>query len=517
MAGQVSVDVKPETAMTPGVPGTPSGEDMPPSRQSELDRSLVHSVAWTGAVKWSVQLFTWVSTFVVARLLMAEDYGLLAMAGVFVGFVTLVSEFGLSMTIVTMRDLGRVQLSQLNGLALLVGAAAMALAWASATPLAGFFDEPRLAPVVTVLSVTFLITSLKIVPSAVLQRELQFKTLALIEGFQGIVQAATTILLAWSGLRYWALVGGILAGNTTGVILVLLYRRHAFRWPRWRSLSHSLTFTRHQLSSNLAWYAYSSSDMLIAGKLLGPAGVGLYSFAHLLARSLPEKVTSLVVRVTPAFFSAVQDDVPALRRYVLRLTESLALITFPALVGLALVAEDLLALIGPQWTGAVNPLRILAIFAAYDSVLQLLSRALTATRETRFLMRNSIAMAVLMPCGFIVGSAWGPTGIAAAWLVIHPMARIPLMLRACNKLDMTLPRYFASYWPAVSGCLPMAGVVLLLDVFFGSVPPVGRILAFALAGSATYIATIFAFHGDKAGTLTRHLKSALARRPVPAA
>src|SRR5215467_1332219 len=92
-----------------------------------LDTSFIRGVAWTGAAKCASQILAWVSTLVVARILTPDDYGLVSMATVFLGIVTLVSEFGLGSAIVLLRDLSQEQIAQLNGLAVclgMVGAAA---------------------------------------------------------------------------------------------------------------------------------------------------------------------------------------------------------------------------------------------------------------------------------------------------------------------------------------------------------------------------------------------------------
>src|SRR3989442_11978043 len=92
----------------------------------ELDRSLVHGIAWTSGAKWAGQLLTWASTLIVARLLTPEDYGLVGMASVYLGLITLVSEFGLGAAVITLRALSEEQVAQLNGLSVLFGAGGVA-------------------------------------------------------------------------------------------------------------------------------------------------------------------------------------------------------------------------------------------------------------------------------------------------------------------------------------------------------------------------------------------------------
>ena len=88
-----------------------------------LDRSFIKGVAWTGASKWSIQLITWVTTFVVARLLTPDDYGIVAMASVYTGLLALLTEFGIGSAIVMLSGLSEDQIAQINTLSILLGIA----------------------------------------------------------------------------------------------------------------------------------------------------------------------------------------------------------------------------------------------------------------------------------------------------------------------------------------------------------------------------------------------------------
>ena len=102
------------------VPGQESGATSA-STSRELDRSLVHGMAWTGMMKWSGQILTWVSTVLVARMLTPADYGIMAMATAFIGIVGMISEFGVGSAVLNFRDLSRDKVSQINGISLALG------------------------------------------------------------------------------------------------------------------------------------------------------------------------------------------------------------------------------------------------------------------------------------------------------------------------------------------------------------------------------------------------------------
>ena len=131
----------------------PTPAATPPSASSEsLDQSLVHGLAWTSAARWGSQILSWASTLIVARLLTPEDYGLVGMASVYLGLVTMLSEFGLGTTVLALRDLTEEQVAQLHGFAVLFGLGSFALSCLMAWPLGSFFHSPQLPAVVESLS-----------------------------------------------------------------------------------------------------------------------------------------------------------------------------------------------------------------------------------------------------------------------------------------------------------------------------------------------------------------------------
>ena len=312
----------------------------PTTDTAKLDRHLLRGIAWTAAAKWITQLFTGGSMIAVARLLSPSDFGLVGMATLYLGLIQTFSEFGFGSAIVMLRDLSREQIAQLNAVAVISGAAGVCLSCALALPLGNFFHAPKLPAVVAAMSIGFLIVAFKTVPGALLQRRC------------GLRRCPRPTPCRPSRRRpspYCWPISGSATGPGAGQ-----YPRRACRHGNLHRLSpprlpHAEAFLYFDLQSATAgislvarfcWYGYSNADFLVAGRVLGPAAgrlhLGLEPGQH-----PGKKVTSMVGQVTPSFFSAVQNDSSLLRRYLRTLTEGIALVTFPAAFGLALLAPDL--------------------------------------------------------------------------------------------------------------------------------------------------------------------------------
>lgn len=471
-----------------------------PAATAALDRSFIRGIAWMGSVKWIVQMVTWGTTIFVARILSPEDYGLLSMASVLLVLISLMSESGIGTTVLAVRDISSAQIAQLNGAAVIIGLVGFAIACAAARPVGSFYEQAALPWIVVGASVTLILTSFRTVPSALLQRELRFPRLAVIEGAQGLVQAIATIALALLGFRYWSLVLGGLIGTLVATAATVVSRPYPLRWPRWLTLRPLLSFTQHILFSRIFWYSYSNSDFIVAGKRLGADALGAYSYAWTLASMPVDKITALVGSVTHSLFAAVQHDIPALRRYLLTITEALAIVTFPFTIGIALVAEELVpAVFGEKWRIMTVPLQVLAAYAAVRTITPQTSQILVVTGDARFQMRMNAVAAIALPLAFYVGSFWGATGIAMAWVIVHPVViLLPLHVRVLGRLGVSASTYFRTLWPAVSGCLCMTGAVLLVHWLLpANVSTVTRLALKVFLGAAVYVSIVLLLHWSR--------------------
>lgn len=448
---------KPDEIMVPGQePGVTSA-----STSRELDRSLVHGMAWTGIMKWSGQILTWVSTVMVARMLTPADYGIMAMATAFIGIVGMISEFGVGSAVLNFRDLSRDKVSQINGISLALGLGGFIISCIAAVPLSWFFKTDELTLVTIVLGAGFILLGLKAVPYGLLQKDMRFKFLALVEGFQMLAQAIGVVGFALLGLSYWTLVLGNLLGTLIGTVCLVVARPCGFSIPRFSQLREVLAYSSDVVGSRVLWYAYSTSDTFIVGRLLGQAALGAYSFGSALANMAVEKISGMSYQVTGSLFAAVQDDHAALRRYVLILTEGFAVISFPITIGLGLVAEELvLVMFGEKWLPMVPPLEILAFSASYRSISTIASQVLFATKDSRPSLKNSVLCAVIFPPAFWVGSHWGTVGIAMVWALVHPPLNYRMSAYVFRTIGLSHGEYWRSMIPAAVATIAMTIAVV---------------------------------------------------------
>jgi len=449
--------IKPDEIVLPG-----QQPDMTSASSShELDRSLVHGMAWTGIMKWSGQVLSWVATILVARMLTPADYGIMAMAIAFIGIVEMISEFGVGSAVINFRDLRSDEIAQLNGISLALGFGGFILSCIAAVPLSWFFKTDELTLVIIVLASGFILLGLKAVPYGILQKEMRFKFLALVEALQMLIQAISVVGFALLGFSYWTLVLGNLVGTVIATVCLVGARPLGFAIPRLNQLRDVLAYSWGVVGSRMLWYLYGTSDAFIVGRLLGQAALGFYSFGLALANMAVEKVAGMSNQVTTSLFGAVQHDHAALRRYLLILTEGFTVVSFPFTIGLALVAEELVwVVLGEKWLPIVAPMQILAISASYRSVSNIPTQVLFATKDSRPSLWNNVLCVAIFPPAFLVASQWGIVGIAMVWALLYPPLNYLLSAFVFRSIGMSHGDYWRSFIPATVASLAMTIAVV---------------------------------------------------------
>jgi O-antigen/teichoic acid export membrane protein len=475
---------------------------------------MARAVAWNAAASWAAQILSWASTIVVARLLTPFDYGVIGMASLYLNLALLISQAGIADAVIALRDLTDREISELNTVGLIMSFGLAGVTCALAKPISRFFSSPPLYEVLLISSAIYLFNAFQIVPKAILQKQLRFKLLASIDTIRAVLQISATVLFAFLGFRYWSLVIGYITSSASVSLLTYCYVRQPFAWPRFRLLRRELKFSRQALLSRVAVYAYDNADFGVAGRVLGEAPLGNYTIAWTISSAPVEKIANLVMAVTPAYFSTLQNDKPQLRRYLLRLTELLSFITLPASVGIAISANYLVpALLGPKWHGVIGPLRLLGLFVAVRSVATILPNLLTAIGDAGFVMWASLASTVVMPISFFIGSHWGTSGIAAAWAIAYPPMMLPLYWRVFKKIEMRVGDYWRAISPAASASAIMAVAVLVASRMIpGSFRPVVTLALIILVGAVTYGGALFAFHRRRVVQLVRGVRGILAKK-----
>jgi teichuronic acid exporter len=418
---------------------------------------------WTASVRLASQIITWAITLLVIRLLTPSDYGVLAMATVFVAFLSMFSELGLGPAVVQRPDVDLHLLRRVFGVVLVVHISLTALLALAAPLIAAFYAEPRVTAVVRVLSLQFFIAAFAVLPDAQLQRRMEFRNRSLLDLSGAVVGSVTTLAMALAGAGVWALVIGSILGQiwkSVGINWLSPF----LHWPDFslRGMRPLLAFGGHVTVAGLFGMFFSQIDSVICAKLLGNEILGFYSVGVNLAALPSQKTAGLINSVAFPAFSSMQHDARKVGENVLLGTRVLSFFAFPISWGMSSIAPEIVQVIlGPKWTMATLPLQVLAVIIPFRIIGNFIGVAVQGRGRPDITLRNTIWGCVIGPPLLFAGAyAGGLVGLSMAWLAVSPLLFLPFLMRSGPVLDLRVRGVLAAMIPAVGAGLTMYAVVV---------------------------------------------------------
>ena len=454
-----------------------------------VERQVLTALKWTSLAKLVGQIISWCVTLVVLRLLLPADYGLMAIVSMVIAVLAGIAELGLGVSLVQAPRLNRDDLGAVTGAVIVLNVSVGALVVLLAPVLAWFYAEPRLTLLIQCASLHFLVNALGTVPKAMASREMNFRRLALVELVAVVTSGLSTLLLAWNGYGVWALLLGSLLQNLIGAMLLLremprpIFRRRGLR----RHVTFGGTLTAARL---VAQFAYQS-DILIAGFLLSPQAIGLYSVSLHVATLPIQKIMGVINQVALPAVAKLQNERERLSLRMIEATRLLTVISLPVLWGMSAVAPEFVpAIMGPKWAGAVFPLQTICLVLPMRMLNIVYTTASLGVGDMRITVVNTMASALVLPLAFYVGMHWGVDGLALAWVVAIPcifVFRLRKMLRTVDLSPSDLLVCVRA--PAIAGGIMFLAVDLARLACDGLTP--GHRLAPLIAtGAGAYIASV---------------------------
>ena len=422
-----------------------------------LATRTVSGALWSGVSRFGQQGLTLVSTSLLAHLLPPAAYGLVGMATIATGFVSLFTELGMTSAIIRRPEVCDEFLSSIFWVNLLLGACAWGLLVAVAHLIGAFYHESQLTPILRMMALGFILSGAASVHYAVLTRRLEFRRLATVELISCVVSSSVAVTFALLGFGVWSLVYASLSNAATRLSLVWLVcewrPQLVFRWSSVRSIaSYSLNLSGFGIFN----YFSRNADNLIVGRYLGAAQLGYYQLAYNLMIYPVQSVTSVLRVLFPAF-SNLQNDNVRFRAAYLRVVQIVAVVCFPLMVGLLLTADTVVpVMLGIKWMPAVPILMVLCPIGLIQSVGTLVGHIYTAKGRADWMMYWGIVFGCLTICGFLIGVRWGALGVAVSYAVVNLLLVYPDVAIPFRLIKLAPFEYWQVLRAPVGYCMVMA-------------------------------------------------------------
>lgn len=403
-------------------------ETTPDTAFKDRVRSAVY---WRAGSQIAAQLVMWSATVLVVRLLDPHDYGLFAMSQVVLVAFNFLNGYSYATSLIQAESVSQHRVAQVFGMLLLMNGGLACAQFLVAPIAADYYNQPIVADMLRVQALLYLTTPFIALPSALLARQLDFKKQGWINLAATISGACLALTLAYSGFGVWTLVVSPIFMFAVRAIGLTIAAK-LLVWPSFdfRGSGDIVRFGTALLLSQLFWIVQSQSDIFIAGRVLNPHDLGLYSEALFLTLIFTGRFIPPLNEVAlPAYAELNKQGRPVGLAFVTA-ARLVMLLAAPLYVGLALVAGPLVGTVfGPKWLEMIPIVSGLALAMPFMALQIICSPATNAMSRPRIYLQSSIAGAIIMPIGYLIGIRWGAQGLVHAWQICAPLLlAVTLML-----------------------------------------------------------------------------------------
>jgi O-antigen/teichoic acid export membrane protein len=482
-----------------------------PSNQPEMDRTTIEThgikdrlrkgAGWLTATRVLVNLIAFANTLLLARLLVPDDFGLVAIATTFTAIITSITELSLASALVQHKELHEDHFDGAWTLNLLRGAILALLIWVLAIPIARLYGDPRLAPILLVIGATTLLGGVANPKLAIFTKELIFRQEFVIAVSQKVTGLAVMVLVALIFRSYWALVAGTVAAQVSATVLSysLIPYKPRLRLRRVAELlSFSFWITLGQTVNTLNW----KFDQLLVGYFLGNTSLGYYMVGNNLA-ALPtrESTAPLDQTLFPAFV-LLTHDLARLRSAYQRAQSLLCAVALPLGFGFAIISEPLVRLtLGARWLAVVIVIQMLAGNFALQTLSSTAEPLALAMGKTQGLFkRDLLNFGLRLPLIVIGMIAGGLVGIVCARCIFGAAAVAINMEMVRRLLGLSFRDQVAVNLRTLISVGTMTVAVFFIGRTVGNVDDqlylAAKIACMVTSGAVIYMATLFLlWHG----------------------
>ncbi|HEX8873849.1 MAG TPA: lipopolysaccharide biosynthesis protein [Nitrosospira sp.] len=464
---------------------------------NEIVDKVLSGARWATILRLTGQVISWLSTIIVVRFISPGDYGLNAMLEAPLELLALLSTFGLDLALVRAKKIEEAELRSVFGWLLVINGLLFLAYFFGSGLIAAYFDEPRLELLAKVLAFIFLLAPFRVIPNALLDRNLKFKLRASAEFAASVSAAIVTLLLAIWGAGVWALVAGMLINRVLLAVILMILQP----WIIAPSLNFSAVRAMMLFGGTLSLggaivLITDKLATLIAGPVLGAELLGIFAVTFQFALLPLAKIMPVINPIIFPAFSKFQEQREVAAHYLGKSLGIVSLGLFPVMIGLACVSQEFVAIVlGDRWSAVAVPLALLSIVMPFRMTTSFLRPVLASMGRADLSVKSTIiALVILLPL-MSIGAHYGVLGMVAALMATELIVAFSTIGMSKAVLGTSFTKIAECLRPAVvSSAVMAAGVLGAKMIFEGRVSP-GGLLVYVGFGAVIYFLMLRFFYG----------------------
>lgn len=443
-----------------------------------LKEKTINGVIWNSISNFSVKGIDFVVGIILARLLTPSEFGLIGTITIFLVLSEVFINSGFNQALIRKQDCTQKDYSTAFFFNLSVAILLFFLLLITAQPISSFFKEPQLKPLIQVLGLGLIISSLTLVQRSILVKRIDFKLQTKINLVASILSGILGVYLAFAGFGVWSLVARSISNR--GLISLFLWI-----WNRWRpdwifnkeSFQNLFGFGSKLLLSGLIGTLLNNLNYLIIAKYFSAQELGYFTRAEMFKKLPSENVSSIITTVAYPVLAKVQNDNILLKRYFRKMFTNTFFIIIILMVGLAAISESLiLTLIGDKWLPSVVLLQLLCFTGIMYPLNSMNINILNVVGRSDLYLKLQLIVQVLAIPNIFIGIFFGVKALIIGMNVISLIGYIIFNIESNKVLNYSIREQIIDILPSFVLASIMGGIVLII----GYVSDLSNVLTFSI-------------------------------------
>lgn len=374
-----------------------------------LKEKTAKGLFWGGLSNGVQQLLNLVFGVFLARILSQTDYGMVGMLGVFTALASSLQEGGFISALNRKKDLTQRNLTAVFWFNITISVILYITLYFCAPLIARFYAEPELTALARFVFIGFLISSLGVVPTAIMYRNMMVREQAIYTFITQIISGVVAIVLALLGFAYW----GIAIQTLLYITLATFFKYYFTRWKPslifdTGPIKEMIGFSSKLIVTNIFNAVNNNLFPILLGKLYTPHAVGNYTQANKWNTMGGTLVSNMLNGIAQPVFAKTGDDQSRQKRVFRKLLRFTAFVSFPAMFGLALISKEFIViLLTEKWLESAVMMQMLCIGGAFVPVSCLFSNLLVTRGHSAVYMWCTIMLCLVQLCAAYFSAPYG--------------------------------------------------------------------------------------------------------------
>lgn len=364
--------------------------------EQTLKEKTAKGLFWGGLNGSLQQLLNLFFGIFLARLLSPGDYGMIGMLGIFMGLATVLQDSGFGTALINRKEIRHADYNSVFWFSLSVGCICYVVSFFCAPLIASFYGKPELTNLSRVLFLWFLISSTSIAHSAMLTKKLMVRERTKIEVSALLVSGVVGVILAYKGFAYW----GIAFQTVTHAFVGSVLRWYYVKWrPTFsfdlKPLKEMFSFGVKIMFTSIFAQINANIFSVLLGRFYKEDQVGYYTQGNKWMTMGYSFIWGMVGGVSLPVLSAVSSDVERQRQVFRKMLRFVSFISFPAMLGLAFVAKELIVIsVSGRWLPCVPVMQLMCVWGAVMPISNLYTHVLLSHGKSNIYLYNTVALGI---------------------------------------------------------------------------------------------------------------------------